>query len=402
VPDLAITGGWLLGAADASDVVITDGVVEAVVPAGTAPAAGASVDATGCLVLPGLAEAHCHLDKTLFGRPWVSHLAGDTLADRIEHDRGRRAELGLPDPDAMRALVDAMTGFGTTTLRTHTDVDPDVGLRGVAAVRELAEAVRDRVDIQQVAFPQHGLLSLPGTAELLDEAIQAGASVVGGLDPGGEGDPAAYLDIVLGVAARHDVAVDVHLHTHGDEGRRELELLADMTVALGLQGRVVASHCYAFGDLEEREASRLARRLAGAGVGVVTAAPYSFPVPPLRLLAEAGVVTGVGHDGIRDLWGPYGTGDLLERARHVAYRSGFRRDEDIELVLRAATAGGRALLTGDPRGVEPGAVADLVVVPATNAAEAVVLVPQRRAVVKCGVVTRAAAPPAPPPGRPVR
>ena len=96
----------------------------------------------------------------------------------------------------------------------------------------------------------------------------------------------------------------------------------------------------------------------------MTAAPYSFPVPPLRLLAAAGVVTGIGHDGIRDLWGPYGTGDLLERARHVAYRSGFRRDDDIELVLRAATTGGRELLTGDRRGVEPGAVADLVVVPA--------------------------------------
>ena len=138
------------------------------------------------------------------------------------------------------------------------------------------------------------------------------------------------------------------------------------------------------------------------GIGVVTAAPYSFPVPPLRLLAEAGVVTGIGHDGIRDLWGPYGTGDLLERARHVAYRSAFRRDDDIELVLRAATIGGRELLTGDPRGVEPGAVADLVVVPATNAAEAVVLVPERRAVVKRGVVSRAAGPPAPRPAPPER
>jgi cytosine deaminase len=141
---------------------------------------------------------------------------------------------------------------------------------------------------------------------------------------------------------------------------------------------------------------------AAAGIGVVTAAPYSFPVPPLRVLAEAGVVTGIGHDGIRDLWGPYGTGDLLERTRHIAYRSGFRRDDDIELVLRAATTGGRELVTGDRRGIEPGAVADIVVVPATNAAEAVVLVPERRAVVKRGVVSLAAGPPVPPPAPPVR
>ena len=402
MPDLVVTGGRLVGTADTCDVVVVDGVVDAVVAAGSAPAATETLDATGCLVLPGLVEAHCHLDKTLFGRPWVSHLATDDLAARIEHDRGRRTELGIPDADAMRALAEAMAGFGTTTLRTHTDVDPDVGLRGVLAVVALADELRDRVDIQQVAFPQHGLLSLPGTAELLDEAVQAGATVVGGLDPAAEGDAGAYLDVVLGLAARHGARVDLHFHGHGAEGLHELELLVERTVALGLQGRVVASHCYAFGDLDEVAAGRLAEEFAEAGIGVLTAAPYSFPVPPLRLLAAAGVVTGIGHDGIRDLWGPYGTGDLLERARHVAYRSAFRRDDDIELVLRAATLGGRELLNGDRRGVEPGAVADLVVVPATHAAEVVVLVPERRAVVKRGVVSRAAGPPGPPPVPPER
>jgi cytosine deaminase len=401
VPDLVVTGGRLLGAGEPCDVVVTGGLVEAVLPVGAGRATEA-LDASGCLVLPGLVEAHCHLDKTLFGRPWVSHLAADDLASRIEHDRGRRSELGIPNPRAMRALVDAMAGSGTTTLRTHTDVDPDVGVRGVLSVAELAFEVGDRVHVQQVAFPQHGLLSLPGTAELLDEALRAGATVVGGLDPAAEGDAGAYLDVVLGLAARHDAGADLHFHGHGDEGLRELELLTERTVALGLQGRVVASHCYAFGDLDEAAAGRLAERLAEAGVGVVTAAPYSFPVPPLRLLAEAGVVTGIGHDGIRDLWGPYGTGDLLERARHIAYRSGFRRDGDIELVLRAATTGGRTLLTGDGRGVEPGAVADLVVVPAENAAAAVVLVAPRRAVVSGGRVSSAAGPPEPPAALPVR
>jgi len=399
VPDLVLSGGRLTGPAEPCDVLVTGGTIEAVVPAGTGRA-DESLDATGCLVLPGLVEAHCHLDKTLFGRPWVSHLAADDLASRIEHDRGRRAELGIPDPRAMRALVDAMTSSGTTTLRTHTDVDPEVGLRGVLAVSELALEVRDAVDVQQVAFPQHGLLSLPGTAELLDEAMDAGATVVGGLDPAAEGDGRAYLDVVLGIAGRHDASVDLHFHGHGAEGLGELELLVEMTTDLGLQGRVVASPCYVFGDLDEVEARRLAERMAAAGIGVVTAAPYSFPVPPLGLLAEAGVVTGIGHDGIRDLWGPYGTGDLLERARHVAYRSAFRRDDDIELVLRAATTGGRRLLTGDGRGVEPGASADLVVVPATHDAEVVVLVPERRAVVKRGVVSRAAGRPAPPPAPP--
>ncbi len=57
------------------------------------------------LVLPGLVEAHCHLDKTLYGGPWVPHTAGDALADRIAHDLDRRAELGVPDVDRIAALL---------------------------------------------------------------------------------------------------------------------------------------------------------------------------------------------------------------------------------------------------------------------------------------------------------
>ena len=385
--DLLVRGGRVRGASAPVDVGIgADGRIADVTPHDANRGATHVVDATGCLVLPGLVEAHCHLDKTLFGRSWVPHSAGDALADRISNDRNRRGELGLPNRASMEALVTAMSGFGTTTLRTHTDVDPDVALKGVHAVQELAADLADRVTIQQVAFPQHGLLDLPGTAELLASAVESGASVVGGLDPATEGDAVRYLDVIFGIADRFGAMVDLHLHTHGSVGVEELDLVIERTIALGLAGRVVVSHVYAFGDVDDSDARHLADRMAEAGVGVVTAAPYDFPVPPLRLLHDAGVVIGCGHDGIRDLWGPYGTGDLLDRARHIAYRSMFRRDEDILLVLDAATVGGDRLLGGEGSAVVPGAPADLVVVPVAADAEAVIAAPLGRTVVKTGQV----------------
>ena len=380
-------GGRVRGSSAPVDVGIdTDGRIADVTPHDGIREGKHVVDATGCLVLPGLVEAHCHLDKTLFGRSWVPHSAGDALADRISNDRNRRGELGLPNRESMETLVSAMSGFGTTTLRTHTDVDPDVGLKGVHAVQELAADLADRVTIQQVAFPQHGLLDLPGTAELLTSAMESGASVVGGLDPASEGDAVRYLDVIFGIAERFGAMVDLHLHTHGSVGVEELDLVIERTIALGMAGRVVVSHVYAFGDIDESAARHLADRMAEAGVGVITAAPYDFPVPPLRLLHDAGVVIGCGHDGIRDLWGPYGTGDLLDRARHVAYRSMFRRDEDILLVLDAATVSGDRLLGGEGSAVVPGAMADLVVVPVAADAEAVIAAPLGRTVVKAGRV----------------
>ncbi|HWC42142.1 MAG TPA: cytosine deaminase, partial [Actinomycetota bacterium] len=45
-----------------------------------APAGATVVDGRGQLALPGLVDAHAHLDKTLWGLPWRPHSAGDGLA----------------------------------------------------------------------------------------------------------------------------------------------------------------------------------------------------------------------------------------------------------------------------------------------------------------------------------
>jgi cytosine/creatinine deaminase len=388
--DLLVRGGRLWGGNGQVDILMRDGVVERVEP-GLAPATDAPgaevIDVRDRLVLPGLVEAHCHLDKTLYGGTWVPHSAGDTLADRIGNERRRRRELGLPDVDRVTALLERMVAAGTSYVRSHTDVDPEVGLRGVEIVRAAAERLGGRIAVQQVAFPQSGLLTNPGTAELLEAALKDGIEAIGGLDPAGiDRDPVRHLDVVFGLAERYGAAVDIHLHDGGSLGIWELELIAERTRLTGLGGRVTVSHAYALGQADEATQDRVAAQLAEAGVTVLTAAVYSFPVPPIRKLRAAGVNVACGHDGIRDLWGPYGSGDMLERAMHVAYRSAFRRDEDIELALDAATHGGARALGLEPHGVTVGAVADLVVVDAHTAAEAVVVRPVRDLVLKSGRV----------------
>ncbi|PZG17184.1 amidohydrolase [Nonomuraea aridisoli] len=382
--DVLLRGGLPRGLAAPADILVRDGLIHEVGAGLDAPGAR-SVDITGQLVLPGLVEAHCHLDKTLYGGPWVPHSADDTLAGRIGNDLARRAELGVPSPARIRALLERMSAAGTTHVRTHTDIDPLVGLRGVEAVREAAAGCP--VDVRQVAFPQHGVLTNPGTAELLEEALKSGVEAVGGLDPAGvDRDPVRHLDLVFGLAERYGSHLDLHLHDGGSLGGWELELIIERTRALGLDGRVAVSHAYALGQLGDAHQDRLAEGLAEAGVAIVTAAVYDFPVPPIKKLRAAGVTVACGHDGIRDLWGPYGSGDMLERAMHVAYRSTFRTDDDIELALEAATGGGARLLGLEGHGLAPGDRADLVVVPAGNPAEAVVVHPPRTLVMKDGVV----------------
>src|SRR3989440_11087783 len=123
--ELLLRGGRLWGRDDpAADILVRAGVIDRIEPGLQAPAGAEVIDLGGRLVLPGLVEAHCHLDKTLFGGPWRPHSAGPALADRIADERVRRAELGLPDPAHVTPLLETMAAAGTTHGRTPTPAYP--------------------------------------------------------------------------------------------------------------------------------------------------------------------------------------------------------------------------------------------------------------------------------------
>jgi cytosine deaminase len=369
-------------------VVCDDGLIVAIEPAGTVPDAAADVervDGHGALALPGLVDAHAHVDKTLYSGPWVPNPGVGTVAERIAHERRERERFGLPSEQYVAALVERMIANGTTRIRTHTDVDPGVGLRGIETVARVAERYRDLITIEQVAFPQGGLISNPGTLELLEQAVALGVPTIGGIDPAiVDRAPTVQLEALFDLAARTGCGIDIHLHEDGSLGAWEFEEIAARTIAYDMAGRVVISH--AFGIAHPPTQQRLIERLAEAGVALATATVYDVPVPPLLALDAAGVPLACGSDGIRDLWGPFGNGDMLQRAMHVAYRNSVRTDRGLELALRAATSGGAQVLGVQHYGLDVGCVADLVLVDARNAAEAVASVPPRRVVVSRGRV----------------
>jgi cytosine deaminase len=58
---------------------------------------------------------------------------------------------------------------GTTRMRTQVEVDPGIGMRGFEGVQSLIADYKWAIDIEICVFPQEGLISYPGTDELLVE-----------------------------------------------------------------------------------------------------------------------------------------------------------------------------------------------------------------------------------------
>ena len=152
------------------DIAIERGRIAAIEPCGAFPAP--TIDLAEALVVAGFVDGHIHLDKTLLGLPFVPHRTGSSIAERIARERELRRELAYPVEERARHLIAQVVVHGTTALRTHVDIDTEVGLTGLRALLAVKEETRDLIDIQIVAFPQSGILADPGTADLLDQAIR--------------------------------------------------------------------------------------------------------------------------------------------------------------------------------------------------------------------------------------
>lgn len=373
-------------AGPAVDMLIENGRISRIAAGIEAPAGVAIEDGRGEIVIPGLVEAHTHLDKSLWGQPWYKNEVGPKLLDKIDNERENKKRLDIePARQSARQSIQSSL-MGSTHIRSHVDVDTEHGLWGVEGVTATRDGYRDIIDIELVAFPQSGLLRRPGTLELMDQAMKAGCEIVGGLDPCAiDRDPKGHLDAVFGLCQTYGKPLDVHLHEPGEMGIFSSELICERTRALGMQGKVTISHAFSLGA-DAALVDPLIEQLAELDIAIMTTGPASRPAPPVKKLLAAGVRVCSGNDGIRDTWGPYGNADMLERAMFVGLRNNLRRDDELRLALDVCTTEGAKVMEIAGYGVAEGSNADFVILPGETVAEAIVTRSSKRRVVKRGKI----------------
>lgn len=373
----------------ALDILIRDGCIVETGPSLTVDQAAEEIDGGNRLLFQGMVDAHTHMDKTLLGLPWHRHTTGPALIDKIEGERRLRREEGIDAHQQSTRHAHRAIASGTTHIRSFADIDTEWNLNGVRGVMQTREDLKDSVTIQVVAFPQSGMLVRTGTVELMEQALKEGADVVGGLDPSTiDRDPKGHLDTIFGLAEKYDVDVDVHLHEPGELGAFSIELIAERTLALGMEGRVTISHAFALGGVEQARYEHLVDLILGADIAIMSHGPSGGrPAPPVGQLRAAGVRMCAGNDGIQDAWGPLNRPEMLLRAYLIAYRNNFRRDDEIEDVIDIITNGGADVMRVDDYGFAEGKSADLVLVDGETHVSAVVDQPVPWLVMKRGRIT---------------
>lgn len=375
-----------LPSGDQVDISIENGLIAAIAPSLESLPGAERTDAGGRLALPGFVDAHAHMDKSLLGREWYVNEGGASLQEMVDRERRYRIDNQIDFATQITTVGKRMIASGTVATRTFIDIDTDIGLRAFQGALAARERLSDGLPMQIVAFPQSGMLVRRGTVELLEEALRTGADVIGGLDPAAiDRDPKGHLDTIFGLADRFGCEVDIHLHEPGELGAFSMELIAERTRVLGLQGRVVISHAFSLGGVADPYLGNLIDVLIDNDIAIMSHGPTGGrPAPPVKRLHEAGVRLCAGNDGIRDTWGALNMPDMLMRAFLIAYRNNFRRDDEMAIALSMCTDGGAGVVGLPNYGLRVGSPADLVLLESLNPLEAMVERPPRWLVMKAG------------------
>ena len=379
--DLVLRQGRLTGSGEAPvDIGVADGRIVDIAPHIAADAPEQQLN--GRLVIPGFVETHIHLDKSCILER--CNCERGTLEEAIETVAAAKRSFTEADihARAQRTLEKAIIQ-GTTRMRTHVEADPRVGLNGFHALRTLKRDYAWALDLQICVFPQEGLTNDPGTEELLVEACEQGADVIGGC-PYTDTDPAAQTTRIFDIARRFDLDVDFHLDFDLDPSWMHLDEVCRQTDAHRWGGRVAVGHVTKLSTVDRSRLSEIGARLANAGVAV-TVLPatdlflmgrehhHHVPrgvAPAHRLLAH-GVTCSLATNNVLNPFTPFGDCSLIRIANLYANIAQLGRSADMRACFDMITTLPARLMNAARYGVAVGHAADLVVIDSSDPAMAV-------------------------------
>jgi cytosine/creatinine deaminase len=396
--DLVIEDVRPYGAGEPVAVAVDGGVIRSIGPDARRLAAAERIDGSGGIVLPSFVEPHIHLDKTLTRRFPGGDAESWEEADAVQGGVKRTFTPTDVESRASRAIELAISN-GIGLMRAHVAIDTAQELISLEGVLRARERWADAVEIEIVALLEESIVEHPELLHQAREAMRRGADVIGGI-PNEEQDTRgqlSHLDALFEIAEEFDTPVDAHVDYDADPSQKTLELLADLTLERGFEGRVLASHCCALATYPQHESERVIEKVRRAGitvcisplanlqqVGSVGRLPVHRGSSRTKELLDAGVNVAAGTDNMNDMWFAFGRLDPLETAYVAILSAALRTEAEVAAGLEMVTDRAARALRRSERTIAVGAPADLVVLEAEDLTDVLRGLSSRRLTIKGG------------------
>lgn len=352
------------------------------------PKCDEEIDLNGKLVLPPYVDPHLHLDYVYTLSELGQEGAGTgTLFEAIELWPKFKKTLTVESVKrlAMKGIKDEVSQ-GVQHIRTHIDVT-DPNFTALKAMLELKENLKDKVDIQIVAFPQEGMYMYKGGRDLVEEALKMGADVVGGIphyEPAREFGDKSVHDIVK-FALKYDKMIDVHCDETDDPLSRFVELLNGLVYMEDYGSRTTASHTCSFGSADNSYAFRMLDIFQKTKINFIACPtenaylqgrqdtyPKRRGLTRVKEFIEYGINVAFAQDSINDPWYPMGNGNMMNILDNGIHLAQIMSSEDVKTNFDLITYNGaRCLNIQDSYGLDVGKAANFIVLNETSVYEAI-------------------------------
>jgi cytosine deaminase len=339
-----------------------------------------AIDAQGNLVTESFVNPHLHLckvytrqmmdDEALTGYHTGGMGKAMTTIELAARVKEKYAEEWIIK-NVRRALAQAAL-HGNTHIRAFADVDSKAHLEGVKALFRAREEFKGIVEVQVCAFAQDGLAREPGASELMRQAMEMGADVVGGIPwiEYTEADTQNHIKEIFDLAQKFDKDVSMLVDDAGDAGLRTLEGMAVEAIRCGWQGRALAHHARAMELYPQPYFQKVVALLTKAQMAVVTD-PHTGPLHArVKELLEEGVTVCLGQDDISDAYYPFGRNNMLEVAFLAAHLLWMTTRRELESLYDMITVNAARAMNVRDHSLKVGAPANLVLLSAPNVVEA--------------------------------
>ncbi len=279
------------------------------------------------IVLPGLVEAHVHLDKCHTVERCVD-VGGDLAAAIAAQTRDKT----LWSEDDLRARAKRGLGeliaSGCRVVRSHVDWGTGTGEPphplAWGVLGELAEdASAHGIVVQRAALTSIDEMGDAQRAETVARIVAASGDVLGSFllrQP----NRIDGLRNLFALADRFGLALDFHVDEGLDPNLDGLELIADVAADTGFEGPILCGHACSLASRTKTDVARIADKLAAAGIAVAalpatnlylqgrrSGTPDRRGLTRLHELAARGVDVVIGTDNVRDAFCPVGRHDPL-------------------------------------------------------------------------------------------
>lgn len=378
--DILIQNAQLRNRKGKFNIAIQDGKIAKISARALADKAAKTIDADGNLVTEPFVNTHLHLCKVYtlqrmdvlalnayHGADMGGAMTAIELAARVKAEYNERWIL----PNVRKALMLAAKN-GNLHIRAMADVDSKAKLIGLKALLKARDEFKGIVDVQVCAFPQDGIVREKGAIDLMKEAMDLGADVVGGIPwiEFTERDELTHIDEMLKLAIAYDKDISMLVDDAGDPTLKTLEMLAVRTIEEGRIGRSLAHHARAMSQYPTPYFKKVSALLKQAGMGVVSD-PHTGPLHARvkELLAEGNLVC-LGQDDISDAYYPYGQNNMLEVAFLASHLLWMTTYPDMETLYDMITVNPAKCINLDRFELKEGNNASLVVLEAKSVCEA--------------------------------